>query len=643
MKHSIRFSSTLLLSLLLCFSTFAQQENYPVIQENGQHFYLYTVKPQEGLYGIARIFNVSQADILSCNPSITDALKVGQQIKIPIEEKSTELRKHVVTKKQTLYSIAYLYGTTVDAIVALNPEAEKGIRDGEVLLIPSAIQKENETTNALVISQSPPNKRSGNDTLQPTEKKSTKMLFHKVVAKETLYSLSRKYNVTVDAIQAANPLMKGLEIGSVISIPTGETSFSQLQKEIIKQPKRTIVNANNVTIRPINNKVIKIGILLPFSIDGTNEDGTIDKFVDFYRGALLALLKAKQKGISIELHTYDIEKTSNVLLSLLTKESPLWHVDFIIGPAYSGQVQTIAAFAKTHKIYTIIPFSSQVQETAYNPYLIQFNPSLKWQCEESASLFALQLKNENIIIANLDTSTDPLNLGVMFTTCLRQKLKQLHIAYQNAIIKGGNVDNLQPLFSHTKSNVVVLGDDNIDNAIPYLRNLGALARRDNSLSIYGFPDWDPEQGIFPRLYYSSLFYVSNQNQLNKYDNNFHYWFHTQVAPTNGMRYDLLGYDLTNYFVNEWENIGINKMIIDHLPLSSSNNIQSQFNFHRIYPSGGWVNEEMNLLYYKTGQGIERLNQNKTSKHHALTNSSLLIPHKIPSLLISLNFIIQRET
>ena len=611
MKHSIRFSSTLLLTLLLCFSTFAQQENYPVIQENGQRFYLYTVKPQEGLFGIARIFNVSQADILSCNPSITDALKVGQQIKIPIEEKSTEQRKHVVTKKQTLYSIAYLYGTTVDAIVALNPEAEKGIRDGEILLIPAATtQEENETTSTQVISQSPSNKKSGNDTLKPTEKKSTKMLLHKVVAKETLYSLSREYNVTVDAIQAANPLMKGLEIGSLISIPTSETSFSQLQEEIIKQPKRAPENTSKITTRPINNKVIKIGILLPFSIDGTNDDGTIDKFVDFYRGALLALLKAKQEGISIELHTYDVEKTSNVLQSLLNKESPLWHVDFIIGPAYSGQVQTIASFAKTHKIYTIIPFSSQVQEIAYNPYLIQFNPSLKWQCEESASLFAQQLKNENIIIANLDTTTDPLNLGVMFTTCLRQKLKQLHIAYQNTIIKGGNVDKLQPLFSHTKSNMIVLGDDNIDNVIPYLRNLGALARHDNSLSVYGFPDWDPEQGIFPRLYYSSLFYVNNQNQLNKYDSNFHYWYHTKVAPTNGMRYDLLGYDLINYFVNEWEHIGINKMFIEHMPLLTSNNIQSQFNFHKIYPSGGWVNEEINLLYYKSGQGIERLNKTK---------------------------------
>ena len=610
MKHSIRFSSTLLLAFLLFFSATAQQENYPVIQENGQRYYLYTVKPQEGLFGVARKFNVSQADILSCNPSITDALQIGQQIKIPINEQSTELRKHVVTKKQTLYSIAYLYGTTIDAIVALNPQAEKGIRDGETLLIPPAIPKGIEVHPSPLIKQ-PQAEPIKKDTVKPISKTATKTITHQVVAGETLYSLSRKYNVTVDEIQAANPSMNGLKTGTVILIPTNETAIATKPEGPVKQPTKAIERVINVPTRSLPNKgkVIKIGILLPFSLDGTNEDATIDKFVDFYRGILIALLKAKKEGISIELHTYDVEKTSNTLLPLLTKESPLWHVNFIIGPAYAGQVQTIASFAKTHKIYTIIPFSSQVPEIASNPYLIQFNPSLKWQCEESASLFAQQFRSKNIIIGNLSTTTDPTNIGVMFASCLRQKLNQLHIPYQNAILTGGNVQKLQAQFSHTKPNLIVLGDDNVDNVIPYLRNLGELARRDNSLSVYGFPDWEPEQGIFPRLYYSSLFYVSNQMQLNKYDNDYSQWFRTRVAPTNSMRYDLLGYDLANYFISEWTHAGADGMI-RNLPLSPSDNIQSQFHFHKTGANGGWANEEMNLLYYTTNQGIVRLYQTK---------------------------------
>lgn len=605
MKRAILFSSILLLTLLLAFSATAQQENYPVIQENGQRYYLYTVKPQEGLFGVARKFNVSQADILSCNPSITDALQIGQQIKIPINGQSTELRKHVVTKKQTLYSIAYLYGTTIDAIVALNPQAEKGIRDGEVLLIPPAIPKSIEVHPSPPVTQ-PQYIPTKKDTVKPASKSSAKIVTHQVVAGETLYSLSREYNVTVDAIQAANPTMNGLKTGSMIVIPTNETTIPSQHEESIKQPQRTIESEINTT-RSLSykEKVIRIGILLPFSLDGKNEDGTIDKFVDFYRGVLLALLKAKKEGISIELHTYDVEKTSSELLPLLTKESPLWHVDFIIGPAYAGQVQTIAPFAKTHKIYTIIPFSSQVPEIASNPYLIQFNPSLKWQCEESALLFAQQFRNKNIIIGNLDTTTNPSNIGVLFTSYLRQKLTQQHIPFQDVTLAGGNVQQLQSRFSHTKPNLVVLGDDNVDNVIPYLRSLGELARSDNSLSIYGFPDWDPEQGIFPRLYFTSLFYMNSQTQLNQYDTNYHYWFQTQVTPTNAMRYDLLGYDLTNYFINEWTHIGVNGML-SHLSLPTNDEIQSQFHFRKISTNGGWVNEEMNLLYYTTNKGVVRL-------------------------------------
>ncbi|MGC9150397.1 MAG: LysM peptidoglycan-binding domain-containing protein [Microbacter sp.] len=612
MKKSVPLIVSCVITFILFFSATAQQINYPMIQENGHRYFLYTVQPQEGLFAIARKFNISQADILTANPTITEAIQAGQQIKIPIEPQTTEYRKHIVTKKQTLYSIAYLYGTTVDAIVALNPDAANGIKDGEVLLIPPVIPKEitSAPTNINPEPKTAPVKPHSIKTLS----RKTTYILHKVQPGETLYSLSRRYQVTVDAIQQANPTMNGLKADTEIKIPTNEMNATNAKVLMSTIPQQTVEKAfqekTNITAMK-TKKNLKIGILLPFSLDGQNTDGTIDKFVNFYQGALLALYNAKEEGISAEVFTYDVEKNNDNLLPLLNKESPLWHVDFIIGPAYAGQVQTIASFAKAHKIYTIIPFSSQVEDIASNPYLIQFNPPLWWQCEASASLFAQQFSRQNIVIANIASVQDPSNTGAMFVQCVEKKLSQAHIPYRTISLPN-QMNALQSMINPNQPTIVVIGDDNIDDVVPYLRTLGTMALKYNNLSVFGFPDWEPEQGIFPRLYFTSLFYINNQKQLADYDQSFYHWFHTQPTFTNDMRFDLLGYDLTSYLINVWTSSPISNSE-KRFSVFDTQTIQSQFRFQKTVPNGGWINKEMKLLYYKTSQGITEIHPSGTKQ------------------------------
>jgi LysM repeat protein len=60
------------------------------------------------------------------------------------------------------------------------------------------------------------------------EKKDGKtFVLHKVDAKETLYSIARKYNSKVDEIKVANPgIEAGLKIGQVLKVPVKTTSLS---------------------------------------------------------------------------------------------------------------------------------------------------------------------------------------------------------------------------------------------------------------------------------------------------------------------------------------------------------------------------------------------------------------------------------
>ena len=120
-----------------------------------------------------------------------------------ISAQKANLVSHTVVQGQTLYSISKLYNTTVDEIIKFNPSSAEKLSIGQKLIIPSnSAQKEN----------------SGKT--------------HTIQQGETLYRLSKMYDVTTDEICAANPglSINNFRTGEVIVIPTkGEVSKSNVK------------------------------------------------------------------------------------------------------------------------------------------------------------------------------------------------------------------------------------------------------------------------------------------------------------------------------------------------------------------------------------------------------------------------------
>lgn len=124
-----------------------------------------------------------------------------------VSAKQEKYIKHTVVKGETINIIAQKYRITPYDIYKLNPDSQNGIQLDSVLLIPSSTVPN--TTNTAPLSST--------DISQ-----NTNPITHLVQPKETLYSLSKQYNVTIDEIKAANGdlLKDGLKIGQNIKIPT---------------------------------------------------------------------------------------------------------------------------------------------------------------------------------------------------------------------------------------------------------------------------------------------------------------------------------------------------------------------------------------------------------------------------------------
>ena len=102
-------------------------------------FINYTVKAGDSLYKIAKEYNTTVNAIMNVNNLTSNALQVGQVLKIPTttnQEETKDYINYTVKSGDSLYKIANTYNTTVDSIKKLNNLTSNNLQINQVLKIP---------------------------------------------------------------------------------------------------------------------------------------------------------------------------------------------------------------------------------------------------------------------------------------------------------------------------------------------------------------------------------------------------------------------------------------------------------------------------------------------------------------------------
>ena len=118
-----------------------------------------------------------------------------------------------------------MYNISVDEIKMSNGDSlNKGLQVGQIVKIPGTktLGIEESTVGSAVTPSASIQSEQTNSVNEALSSAKSKSVSHKVEPKETLYSLSKKYNVTVDDIKAQNPevAQHGLQIGQILKIET---------------------------------------------------------------------------------------------------------------------------------------------------------------------------------------------------------------------------------------------------------------------------------------------------------------------------------------------------------------------------------------------------------------------------------------
>ncbi len=595
------FGYLLALVFLINFSGFGQPKDTPTKKINGIDYYQYTVQPSEGLFAIGRKFDVSPEDISRANPEIKDGLKVGQQILIPVKKKNQknniseanskpEFIEHTVLKKQTLFAISRKYDVSQDDLKKYNPEIENGLQEGMVLRIPVQVKETKKKDTEKNIAEK----------LEKTTSKDKKTtIIHVVQPDETLYSISRKYKVTVEKITELNPASATtLVSGTELRIPAkqGAAASGTQTKDVLVNGNKQEYDVNKLfdtsvlTKTSEKNKMIRIAFLLPFMLEQDKKDASTDRFIDFYQGALLAIQEAKQKGVSFEIYSYDTEKSEEKLGEVLSN-SELKTMDLIIGPAFTNQVPVISDFAKENRINTLIPFTSKVSDIESNPYLFQFNPGTETELDFAAELFKDKYKNMNIVFAEI-VGVSSMDEGKLWAAGLQKELKKANKTYSKLALTTSDAADFESVLKTDEKNLIIFNTDKFAYVSPFLNSLRTAATQ-YDLLLFEQYSWKNQSEKMPAgIYISPFMFNVNQDKLGDYEKTYANYF-GKKSSKDLPHFDLLGYDLTSYFISLFQRYG-NKFSDKIGSFNFKNGLQSQPRFERSSNGSGFVNQRVYL-------------------------------------------------
>ncbi|MDR2058022.1 MAG: LysM peptidoglycan-binding domain-containing protein [Dysgonamonadaceae bacterium] len=480
----------------------------------------------------------------------------------------TDFFFHVIERGETVYSIAAMYHVSLDDIYRLNPESKAGIKFGDQLKIPQ---------------------------------ESGSYLFHTIQPKETLYSISRYYQMKGEDIIAVNPglSVETFTIGKIIRIPTNKvTTPSEETNETIDR-----MNTEALLNHPaFGDNIEKIGIalLLPFGLkEGTTSSNAAkNKIVEYYGGFLLALEDLKRKNISVQLQVYDTGSKTDLIKAILKKEE-MQNIHLLIGGLEDEQIALLSNFASKQGIPYIIPLTSTSNEPLnnYNTYQINMPQSILYS--KTSLAFYNKFKNANILFYDFGKNANKADL----ITIMKADLTAKKIPFQTISSESDLSSAFSKTIDYQANNVIIPSDDSKLSLTKLIDALKVVkeSHPEISISLFGHPAWQTYATEFSSDFFRlnanfyTVFYANpTSTAVKSFYNKYQRWYSRNLINL-FPKYGMLGYDAAMFFIQLLNQYGtsyaanINKLVY--------NGIQTDFYFERINNWGGFINTNLYFVEF----------------------------------------------
>jgi LysM repeat protein/ABC-type branched-subunit amino acid transport system substrate-binding protein len=557
------------------------------------------VEPKETLFGIEKQYGVTDEALKKANPDLEKlGLQIGQTLIIPSNSGSKTVAPtpekviyHEVLPKETKFSIAKLYGITIEELEKKNPEIISNLPIGYKLVIKGTAPK----AEKIVVAE--PKKESPKSIPSPVFPK-INYIDYEVKPRETLYSLSKMSGLEQEELIKLNPaLSNGVEVGMILKVPE---SASIPQEMEAKKMYTTL------SVKSGSNDRKKLVLLLPFNlskIEGDTLNSTAmrlkkDKFLnmtlDFYSGALMAIDSAKTIGIPVDVSIFDSQETKTTSnISNINQENNLETANAVIGPFYQNNVEKIAELLGKNNVPVISPLSKDIGNSFPNLYqTIPTNEALK-----SAVFDYMRAKGGNII-AVVDKKKESVRKYI------QENQSDVKFA---ALLENGSLspESLKSLFVKEKTNYVVMETANT-GMIKFTMSamMSVMANYRVQLVILEPNETlDTDEINFENLTKLKLMYpsitrenISPEAQIFEKE----YRKKNKILPST---YATRGFDVT---FDTMMRLAQEKTYQETADSIATEQVDNKFEYYK-KPDGGYTNKGIYILYYDTDLIIKEAN------------------------------------
>ena len=240
-------------------------------------------------------------------------------------------KKHKIVSGETISSIAQKYDVKISEIYDLNPKAKGLLKLNSTLKIPNKdfkskkekkqVAKKEDSKEITFKKETTPKKEYQKNDLLDVE--------HEVLAKQTLYRISKIYGVTMQDIKDANPILEkeGLEIGLKLIIPGVKESKAKVLKSTISSPKVSLIS--EPIARVVLPKETKFGIAKEYGLTVEELEKQNPEIINGLPiGFVLKIANSQSKTVVVvEDKQNELIKTDDVVLinsEILNKEPEIF-------------------------------------------------------------------------------------------------------------------------------------------------------------------------------------------------------------------------------------------------------------------------------------------------------------------------------
>ena len=592
MKRINRIACLLLLSLLPLGQSWAQQAD---------NSFLHTIEKGQSLYSIASMYGVTVQEIVQLNPGSDQKIVTGRTLRIPRKgsQAAGEESFHTIAAGETLYRLTVKYGVTAQQICAANPGlSAQNFRIGQVIRIPASESTPATGGAVTATTGSGVTPAASQATVTPQAQQqgvaSRCREMHRVKKKETLFSISRQYGISQQQLIAANPELRGsdkLKKGSLLCIPYTSPTETARPTEV-----PTDKQLFNEAAQPAKRyQVIKAAVILPF-LDVPQTESS--RMTEYYEGFLMAIDSLKRTGANIDLYTYNSGDEKSSIQPLLHREE-LKQMDIIFGPRHQEHIAPLANYCKKHDIRLVIPFTSKDNAVFSNPMVYQVNTPQSYLYSEVYDHFMRQFAQQQIIFIEAQEGSKE---KAEFIKGLKEELATRGIATRS-VSDEATSEELKQCLSTTKENLFVPTSGSNLTLIKILPQLVLTVREnpEQRIHLFGYPEWqtytkDHLDAFFELdTYFYSSFYTNNLLPASiRFTSAYRRWYAKEMDDRYP-KYGMLGFDTGFFFLKGMARYGNRfEEQMNQLELVP---IQTGFKFTRVNNWGGFINRKVFFVHF----------------------------------------------